>query len=75
MNTKAIIRQIAKEHGVTPAEVKRDMQFAIKEAMSSTDPVARKHWKRISPDGSEPSIEQFLTYVVGQVRCQTSLSK
>lgn len=75
MNTKAIIRQIAKEHGVTPAEVKRDMQFAIKEAMSSTDPVAHEHWKRISPDGSEPSIEQFLTYVVGQVRCQTSLSK
>ena len=26
MNFKNIIRQIAKEHGVTPAEVKKDMQ-------------------------------------------------
>lgn len=29
MNFKNIIRQIAKEHGVTPAEVKKDMQEAI----------------------------------------------
>ena len=75
MNTKAIIRQIAREHGVTSDEVKRDMQFAIRKAMQSTDHVAREHWKKISPDGSEPSIEQFLTYVIGQVRCQTSLYK
>lgn len=75
MNTKAIIRQIAKKHGVTTAEVKREMRLAIQEAMKSTDHVAREHWKKISPDGSEPSIEQFLTYVVEQVRCQTSLYK
>ena len=36
MNTKAIIRQIAKKHGVTTAEVKREMRLAIQEAMKST---------------------------------------
>lgn len=75
MNTKAIIRQIAREHGVTPAEVKRDMQFAIREAMQSTDPIARAHWTKISPNGKEPTIDQFLKYTVGQVRSQTFLSE
>ncbi|MBE6811076.1 MAG: hypothetical protein E7521_08500 [Ruminococcaceae bacterium] len=70
MKTKAIIRQIAKEHGVSPEEVKRDMQYAIKEAMKSTDPIARAHWAKISPNGKEPTIEQFLTYVIGQINKQ-----
>lgn len=70
MNTKAIIRQIAKEHGVTPAEVKRDMQFAIKEAMNSTDPVAREHWNVLSPNGKVPTIKQVLTYMARQVSNQ-----
>lgn len=70
MNTKAIIRQIAKEHGVTPAEVKRDMRLAIQEAMKSTDPVAREYWNVLSPNGKEPTIEQFLTYMVGQISRQ-----
>ena len=70
MNTKAIIRQIAKEHGVTPAEVKREMRLAIQEAMKSTDPVAREHWKVLSPNGKEPTIEQFLKYTVKQLNNQ-----
>ena len=70
MNTKAIIRQIAKENGVTPAEVKRDIKFAIRAAMNSTDPIALEHWKVLSPNGKEPTIEQFLTYVARQVNHQ-----
>ena len=70
MNTRAIIRQIAKKHGVTPAEVKREMQLAIKEAMQSTDPVAREHWNILSPNGKDPTIEQFLTYIAKQISRQ-----
>ena len=71
MNTRAIIRQIAKKHGVTTAEVKREMCLAIQEAMKSTDPVAREHWNVLSPNGMEPNIEQFLTYMAGQTSRQS----
>ena len=68
MNFKNIIRQIAKEHGVTPAEVKKDMQEAIRIGMSSTDPVAQAYWKRIAPTGKEPTVEEFLAFFTSEVR-------
>ena len=68
MKTENIIRQIAKAHGVSPAEVKMEIQFAIQEAMKSDDPVARSHWEKISPNGEEPTIEQFLSYIVNQIK-------
>lgn len=58
-----IIRQIAMQNGVTPAEVKKDMQEAIREAMASPDPKVQAEWKKISPSGKEPSIEELLTYL------------
>ena len=63
MNFNNIIRQIAKENGVSPAEVKKDMQEAIREAMASPDPKVQAEWKKISPSGKEPSIEELLTYL------------
>ena len=58
-----IIRQIAMQNGDTPAEVKKDMQEAIREAMASPDPKVQAEWKKISPNGTEPSIEELLTYL------------
>lgn len=70
MSIKKIIRQIAKQHGVTPQEVERDMKEAIRAGMSSTDPQAQALWKQIAPDGKEPSIETFLKFCAGQVQNQ-----
>ncbi len=64
MNFKNIIRQIAKQNGVTPAEVKRDIQEAIRIGMSSTDPNVQIHWRRMSPNGTEPTVNEVLTYLV-----------
>ena len=66
MNFKNIIRQIAKQNGVTPAEVKRDIQEAIRIGMASSDPNVQAHWKRMSPNGSEPTLEEVLTYLISQ---------
>ena len=46
MNFNNIIRQIAKENGVSPAEVKKDMQEAIRVGMASPDPKVQAEWKR-----------------------------
>lgn len=47
MNFKNIIRQIAKQNGVTPAEVKKDIREAIRIGMASPDPAVQAHWRRI----------------------------
>ena len=66
MNFKNIIRQIAKQNGVTPTEVKRDIREAIRIGMASSDPNVQAHWRRMSPSGTEPTINEVLTYLVVQ---------
>jgi len=67
MTTKEIIRQIAKENGVTPEQVEADMKEAIRAGMESTDPHAQELWKQIAPDGKEPSLDTFLKFCAEQV--------
>ena len=67
MNFKNIIRQIAKQNGVTTAEVKKDIREAIRVGMSSPDPAVQAHWRGMSPTGAEPSINQVLTYLTANV--------
>lgn len=67
MTTKEIIRQIAKQHGVTPEQVEADMKEAIRAGMGSTDPHAQELWKQIAPDGKEPSLDAFLKFCADQV--------
>ena len=64
MNTEKMLEVIAKEQNLTPEEVEKEIRMAIREAMQSKDPKALMLWKRISPDGKEPSIERFLHCVV-----------
>lgn len=72
MNLKRIIRQIAKENGVTPAEVRKDMEEAMRASMASSDPVAMAHWKNISPDGKEPKLEDFITYIATTAKAEVN---
>lgn len=64
MNTKKLLEEIAKKQNMTPEQVEKEIRIAIREAMKSKDPKAQMLWKRISPDGKEPSIERFLQCVV-----------
>lgn len=64
MNTKEMLKIIARNHNMTTDEVEREIRIAIREAMKSKDTKAQMLWKRISPDGKEPSVERFLQCVV-----------
>ncbi|MBQ7048181.1 MAG: hypothetical protein IJN86_04455 [Clostridia bacterium] len=68
MSTKKIIRQIAKENGVTPEEVETEMREAIRIGMASVDPEVQKFWNRLAPDGKEPSIDAFLRFCCEEAR-------
>ena len=61
---KKIINQIANQNGLTPQEVENEMKLAIRTAMKSTDPKAQALWKEIAPDGNEPPLELFLTFLI-----------
>lgn len=56
-----IIKEIARKHGVSPNQVKLQMQLAIRHAMlnQNTSDYAKNFWKKLSPDGKEPSVEKF----------------
>ena len=66
MDFKNIIRQIAKQNGVTPADVKREIENAIRIGMASSDPIAQAHWRRMSPNGTEPTVNELLKYLLSK---------
>ena len=71
MNMRKIYRQIAKEHGVTVAEVKRDMQEAISAAYQNPpdDGGVTAAWQRQVPHrGETPTPEEVIRYASSKVK-------
>ena len=65
--TRRIIQTIATKDGVSPEYVEQEMMNAIRMAMASTDPHAQALWKQISPDGREPDLDTFLSFMAERV--------
>ncbi len=66
-STKRIIEIIAAENGISPEEVEHEMMEAIRAGMASPDPRAQALWKQICPDGKEPDLDTFLTFMANRV--------
>ncbi len=73
--TKRIIATIAAEQGITPEEVEHEMMEAIRTGMASPDPHAQALWKQICPDGKEPDLDTFLSFVANRVDMMTEENK
>ena len=65
--TKRIIQTIAAQQGVTPEYVEEEMMKAIRAGMASPDPHAQELWKQICPDGKEPGLDTFLSFVADRI--------
>lgn len=65
--TKMILEIIAAENGITPEKVEHEMMEAIRAGMASPDPHAQALWKQICPDGKEPDLDTFLTFMADRV--------
>ena len=63
---KNIIKQTAKQYGVTVKEVRRDIAEMIKVGMSSTDPEAVLFWSQFG--GKTPTPEQFISALSSSVK-------
>lgn len=71
MNRKTL-RKIAKKHGVTPKEVKADMEAAIQQAY--TDPnrnlVNIKAQNAVERKGDIPTVDELVRHVVKETKKQ-----
>ena len=65
--TKGILQIIAAEQGISSEEVEHEMMEAIRAGMASPDPHAQALWKQICPDGKEPDLDTFLSFVANRV--------
>jgi len=63
-----IFEQIAKENNTTVAEVRREMEVAIRAAIENPDPKVRDEWTKIPYKGEEPTPEEVIAYVSRQVK-------
>ena len=63
-----ILKQIALENGTTVSSVKREIEFAIHEAMNSHQSRATGFWDELTNDGKEPSVEAVIAAIVLQVK-------
>ena len=68
INTQLIIRKIAEENGVTPAEVRQEMMAALREGFHNPDPQVQAVWNSISPGEEAPDITACLTWAVNRIR-------
>jgi len=65
--TRKILETIAAQNGTTPENVEHEMMEAIRAGMASPDPHAQALWKQICPDGKEPDLDTFLTFMANRV--------
>ena len=57
------IERVAIKNGVSVAEVRREMELAIDEAISSPEPAARSFWEPYIKSGTKPTPEEFIAIV------------
>ena len=65
--TKRILETIAAQNGTTPEYVEHEMMEAIRAGIASPNPHAQALWKQICPDGKEPDLGTFLTFMANRV--------
>lgn len=70
MSMRSIYRKIAKEHGVSVAEVKRDMQAAIVHAYTHppNDGVIGAYQNQVPRKGEIPTTEEFIKYATKKAK-------
>ncbi len=58
----AIIKQIAKNHGVPEEQVRADMMEAMNKGRTNQDPAVQARWKSFYYAGIEPTLEEFVLW-------------
>ena len=65
---KKILKQVAKEHGVSVNEVQRDIEALLVETRNNPDPSVQAAWAAIPCKGETPTIEEVVAYLAISVK-------
>ena len=62
-----LLEQIALKNGVSPEEVEHEIKEAIHAAMANRNdtPESKALWEKLSPNGEEPTVEDFIKFCAG----------
>lgn len=63
-----IIRQVACNHHLPEAQVRRDMEEAMNAARSSPDPAVQARWASFHYAGAEPTLEEFILWAAAKAK-------
>ena len=69
---KRAIKQLAKDHGVSEAEVRKEMKEAMLAGMANPDPAVQARWASIQWRGAEPTVEEFVACITQTVEDKQS---
>lgn len=62
-----ILAKIAKNHGVTVQEVRKEMEEAMEAGQRSEDPKVKEIWDRIPKKDQVLTLEEFVDYLIQRV--------
>lgn len=66
-NMNGVIRQIAKQEGVSEQQVLDEMQKAIDAGYSDPDPAVQAYWASM-PFKGKPTPQELIVYLAGKMR-------
>ena len=71
------IQRVANKYGITPEQVRTEIDNMIKEAMKNRNntPESQALWNELSPNGEVPSAEEFLLFVTTKAKNYLSSEK
>ncbi len=64
---KRILKKGCKAKQRVANEVRKEISFAIYEAMKTTDPNALNLWKCICKNGKEPTPEELIAHIIAMI--------
>ena len=66
-----ILEQIAVANGATAEEVRENMRIAMVSALTNPNPTVQKMWNSIPRKGEQPTLEEFMDYLISKNLFQT----
>lgn len=69
------LRNVAGQSGMTPQQVRRNIEKMLEESRSCTDPRAKAAWDEIPHVGEVPTMEEVFRYLAERIENQIGSKK
>lgn len=65
---RTIIRRIAQSRSTSEAQIRMDMESAIRHGQSNPDPAVQACWASFRYSGPEPTVEEFILWAASMAK-------